>query len=107
MSSQEEQNKTSKKDVGVVKSALADWWDTEPFFVNEKGVKFWLDYHTTEYGKSRGLKDAYVWYTLEPDGTKTRLLTIDDKPAYENQDLEAMACHIDIVALAESYKEEK
>lgn len=73
-------------------------WETKPDFVNERGVRWWLDRSTTDYARSR-IKDAVVWLVQEPDGGMTRLLVVDGFIRYETQSIESMGTYIDLLKL--------
>lgn len=78
---------------------------TTPDFVNEKGVKWFLDKDLTRYCEredTNGVKlDMKVFIVETLDGHKTRMLIDKDGPVYENQKLEDMACHIDMIKLTQ------
>ena len=38
-----------------------------------------------------------MYFTEHPDGTRARLLVDCGRPVHEEQGLEAMACHIDVL----------
>jgi hypothetical protein len=74
--------------------------DTEPDFVNELGVKWWLHESLTKYaGKPLRtlprLDDAIVYITEQPDGYKTFVLVLQGGVMREDQSLEGMAYKID------------
>jgi hypothetical protein len=76
--------------------------DKPPEFVNEKGVKWWKDEHTTAYAQKEnhnGKKlDAVCWYIEEPCGRRTRVLIgKNGKFLGENQSLEGIGCRIDVL----------
>jgi hypothetical protein len=81
-------------------------FEGKPDFINEKGVKWWLDKQLTNYCEREDLNGIKlkmkVFYVEEPDGRKTRMLIDANGPVYENQKLEDMAVHIDILKLMES-----
>lgn len=73
-------------------------WD-KPDAENEL-CKFILDKQSTLYAQSKGLKDHQVFYTKEKSsGRVTRLLTENREVIYENQNLEVLCCHIDVISL--------
>lgn len=79
-------------------------WDTPPQFVNPDGVKFWLDQESTRYALSKKLKDVQVLFVEETNGNRTRLITQRGEPVYEHQNLENIACHLDIMQLNEQFE---
>lgn len=80
------------------------WERDEPDFINDTGIKWWLDKETTHYAKREnhnGTKLDYQVFVVEkPDGYKTRII-LDEKrqPIYEHQRLEDIAVKIDILKL--------
>ena len=71
----------------------------EPTFVNEKGVKWWLDKNLTPYAAQK-LGKARVWIVQEKNGRMTRLLERDGQIVADSGGLEQMACLIDITSIA-------
>lgn len=79
-------------------------FDDDPDFVNDLGVKWWLDKSLTEYatredGNGIGLSDITIWCVEKPNGYKTHIMTQGEEALYENQKLEDMAVHVDILKL--------
>jgi len=75
-----------------------------PDFVNEKGVKWWRDKLLTEHATradsfGTALPDHVAWLIEEPNGRRTYLLTADGDVLAESQQLETIACKIDIIKL--------
>lgn len=76
-------------------------FDGEPEFVNELGVKWWRDAHTTDYAQrpnARGTRlDAVCFGIEEPGGRRTRvLISRAEELIDEDQSLEGMAVKIDV-----------
>lgn len=82
-------------------------FDKTPDFVNEKGVKWWIDRDTTRYAHSKLNDKVAVWYIEEPDGNQCRLITENDEILYDNTSLEAVLCYIDILCVARKPHEDK
>jgi len=76
-------------------------WKTEPQFTNAEGVKWWVDKDSNSYVKRKGFdtNKVNVWYVERPDGYKTRIIIENGEMVYESQQLEAIAVHIDVMAL--------
>ncbi|RJQ30314.1 hypothetical protein C4565_00585 [Candidatus Parcubacteria bacterium] len=74
-------------------------WEKTPDHVNDKGVKWWVDKDTTRYAREKLGDNVVVWYTEEPNGRRTRLLTVGDEIEFETQQLEGMLFHIDMLNL--------
>jgi hypothetical protein len=89
----------------VGKVVIVSPFDTPPDFVNELGVKWWRDQHTTDYARR---KDAYgvsleaVGYYIElPEGGRTRLvLSKHGEVLAEGQSLDAVGTKIDLLKFA-------
>lgn len=79
---------------------LSPFDDQKPDFVNDEGVKWWIDKHESHYARHKLGTDAAVWYVQETSGRRTRLLTENNEILHEDQALEGMACYIDILAIA-------
>lgn len=80
-------------------------FQNEPDFINEIGVKWWLDKATTKYAKSADsigvTLDVVCFFIEETNGRRSRVLVSKDKGAiYENQNLEALLSKIDILKFA-------
>lgn len=75
----------------------------EPDFVNELGVKWWLDEGTTGYARNPDhtgtVLDAACYLVEEPDGSRTRVLVVDGAAEFENPRMEDMAVHIDMLKM--------
>ena len=76
-------------------------FDREPDFVNDIGVKWWLDDITTKHAKcedTNGISlNATCYYVELLDGTKTRvLLSGTGEIIEEDQTLEGIAVKIDM-----------
>lgn len=71
-----------------------------PDFVNEAGVKWWVDAALTRYAVNKLGEGHAVWAVEHPSGYKTRLLTHADSVKCEAPSIEGMAIKIDILAFA-------
>lgn len=85
--------------------------DKEPDFINEKGVKWWLDHTITKYAQTEdihGIKLEVVCWIIEmPDGYKTRVLVNKyNKVIEEDQTLEGIGSKIDIRKLSKRLDKE-
>ena len=77
-------------------------WDANllPDFVNDQGVKWWVDKELTRYARQKLGVDAAVWYVEETSGVRTRLLIDHGEILHNDTTYEGIAVHIDIVYLA-------
>lgn len=75
-------------------------FESDPDFVNERGVKWWIDKSMTSYARSPDEKgtelDAVCFFVEETNGRRTRLLTLNGMIIEDEQNLEQMAMKIDI-----------
>ena len=91
---------------------IFDVFETEPFFVNEEGTKWWHDEQLTSYCRKEdqfGTKfDGNVCYIETKEGYRSRVLVIDGKLVEEDQKLDSMAVKIEIrkLLIRELEKEE-
>ena len=88
--------------------------DKEPDFINEEGVKWWLDKSLTQYANQGDISlEIGVWIVETPDGAITRLATdANQRILKDTSVIEAMACLIDDEKKSREYekilqKEEK
>lgn len=88
--------------IGQESNPFSPFWEKQqPDFVNEQGVKWWLDKDSTRYASkenSNGISlDYQIFVVEEPDGRKTRLV-LDEKrkPVYEHTHIESIAVWLDI-----------
>ena len=84
-------------------------WENEPDFINEEGVKWWLDKSTTEYAREEDLNgtklDVKVWAVELPDKTRTRvIIDSDNNIICDNQSLEAILIRIDAAKILKGMK---
>lgn len=77
-------------------------WDDnlKPDFVNEAGVKWWVDPSLTRYAREPNVRDTKLddvicFYTEEPNGVKSRVLVRNQQVIFESQSLETIAVEID------------
>lgn len=69
----------------------------EPDFVNDQGVKWWLDHHSTSEAKKRGLSDVTVWIVCTPEEYYSRIILEGQEYEFESQQLEAIGTHLDLM----------
>lgn len=78
-------------------------WDKTPDYVNEIGVKWWLDKDTTDYANKKNINNkklnARCWFIEDTDKRRTRVLVYSDTNniLYESQSLESMLYTIDFL----------
>lgn len=78
-------------------------WDKTPDYVNEIGVKWWLDKDTTDYANKKNINNkklnARCWFIEDTDKRRTRVLVCSDTNniLYESQSLESMLHTIDFL----------
>lgn len=77
------------------------WEQRDPDFINELGIKWWLDKDTTSYAMKpdrHGTSlDVNIWVAKFPDDHITRLMINSSYEVIEDeQSLEAMAVKIDV-----------
>ncbi len=78
-------------------------WDKPPDYVNEIGVKWWLDKDTTNYANKKNINNkklnARCWFIEEIDKRRTRVLVCSNTNniLYESQSLESMLYTIDFL----------
>lgn len=81
---------------------LTDHFALKPDFINEK-AKFWIDHDSIDYAKSLNLKNIDIFFVEFLDtNERTRLISRDSKPLYENTSLESLLIWLDIMALNEN-----
>lgn len=75
-----------------------------PDFINEKGVKWWLNKYSTEYARKPDihgtrLKTITCYYTEEPDGNKGYVLVDEKKgiPVWHGSTFEGVGVWIDMM----------
>lgn len=86
----------------VNKVVVVTPFDTPPDFINELGVKWWRDPHTTDYAQRKdafGVSlDAVGYYVEMPEGGRTRLLLSKHGALLaEGQSLDALGTKIDVL----------
>lgn len=84
----------------------------EPDFVNEKGIKWWLDSSSTKYAQDPDidgvkLPEVVCYYVEEPDGRKSYVLidSVRRFPIWQGSSLEGVGCRIDLMKLDKKMKE--
>lgn len=97
MSTYDENKKEPTEKAGL--DLLKDQFSTPPDFVNEKGIKWWIDKDTTEYARNpdnNGIcLNVRCFLVQETSGRKTRVIVSDNSIIYENQNYEAFCTKID------------
>lgn len=83
---------------------MQDIFETTPDATNAEGTSFWLDKDNTAYAKRIGLKNVQVLYLKDKSGCKTRVIVEKGRYVFENQRLEDIAVHLDIMKLAKGKK---
>ncbi len=76
---------------------LKDIFETTPEAINKKGTCFWLDNFSTNYAKEIDLKDVKVFFLKDKSGYKTRVIVEKGEYVFENQKLEDICVHLDIM----------
>ncbi len=76
-------------------------WECKPDFINELGVKWWLDKETTQYARREdrnGIKLRVICYVIEEvNGRRTRVLIDEEREIIEeDQTLEGIGSKIDV-----------
>ena len=85
-------------------------WETrEPDFINEEGVKWWLDKHLTDYAnrednKGISLKNVKGFVVEKDDILEYVLVDYDNgSMVHSSQSLESVATHIDMMKIQKHY----
>lgn len=83
---------------------MFDAFSRNPDFINELGVKWWLDVDTTEYARKSDsfgtqLLEVTVFFIEKPSGERSRVIVDNGTICGEHQALEATACMIDVMKL--------
>lgn len=92
---------------------MKHFWEEESHFINELGIKWWLDEQTTKYATrpdSNGISlNLTVWVTEKPDEVKQYVIVNDaqHEVIFSHTVLENIACHIDILKCEEKFRHEK
>jgi len=81
----------------------------ESDFINEEGVKWWLDKSGTHYAQKpdaldRALPHVFVWYVEMPDGEKEYVLIEHEDPIYSSKKYEDIGAKIDMLKIADGFK---
>jgi len=74
----------------------------EPNFINEQGIKYWLDQSTSDYANRADIYGTRlkgkVFLVKRPDGYKTRLLIGENQTILaDSQTLDGIATKIDLL----------
>jgi len=79
------------------------WENKEPDFINELGVKWWIDHDTMKFTK---LNNKYQIFVINNNDMITRVITDNEKQTivYESQQLEAIGAFCDILNFMETDK---
>lgn len=79
----------------------------QPDFVNNEGVKWYFDAHTTKYARSDSLKGSgkgigtiRCYMVVFPSGESTRVVLDNNTPIYESTSLDAIGCFLDMLKLS-------
>ncbi|MDD5650451.1 MAG: hypothetical protein PHF86_08565 [Candidatus Nanoarchaeia archaeon] len=93
-------NKENNNINKTIKNTLLWWENQEPDFINEKGIKWWIDYNTIKYCK---LLNKYIIYVVKDNDYITRVIVDNEKKEiiFESQQLDAIACFCDVLKLYE------
>ena len=91
---------------------MDDGWDTiEPDFVNEEETKWWVDEDMMQYlgvlEEKHNIKwkeEIACWLVERKDGYRTRIIIVDNKPAYESQKMEFAAAFLDVKAVTAAFE---
>jgi len=83
---------------------LDDIFKTKPDFVNDTGIKWWVDKACTQWAREKNindvaLPDVVVFLIEEPSSRRTRVIVENGEVVFDNQNLEAIGAHIDIMKL--------
>lgn len=75
-------------------------FETEPFFVNEEGTKWWKDDSLTKYCRNPDINgivlNGTVCYVERADGYRTRVLVMNDKIIEEDQTMDGLGIKIEM-----------
>lgn len=77
-------------------------WDgdnTPPIHTDELGVKYWHDKSSQQYAKLKGVNVVCLFAEL-PTGERQRVIAENGRVMFEATSLDAIACHIDVMAFA-------
>lgn len=82
-----------------------EWFnfDVEPDFINEQGVKWWIDKSTTQYAREEDqygtTLNAIGWVAETPTGSQSRVLIDEDTKAIiaESPQMEGIGVKIDLL----------
>ena len=79
----------------------------KPYYINEKGIIWWIDEDINNYLKESKLYPKYSGFIVKDNDSISRVLVNNTsyQVEYSSQELEAMACHVDILRLAEEMEE--
>lgn len=71
----------------------------DPYFVNDEGVKFWVEETLTKAAKNKfkDVKDIGVFVVEPLNKQPIYLIVKNGLPIYENTQYEAVATHLDIM----------
>lgn len=79
-------------------------FDRPPDFINEKGVQWWHDKSSTQYGIGLGLLYVVVFLVELPNGVRERaivgIVEGESTILYTSQNLDAIGAHLDMMAFA-------
>ncbi len=76
---------------------------TTPRFVNELGIKWWLEPESTNYVRKSGQHpDLSVWVAQHPDASSEYVLFCGTQIEYTSTSLEGICAHADMLHFATS-----
>lgn len=82
-------------------------FDSEPDFINDEGVKWWKDEHSTRYATKPDMHetslDMSVWLVENADGKRNRVIVDNQLKTviHEDSTLEGIGVKIDMLKLIE------
>lgn len=88
---------------------MVNFWETEdPVYVDDKGVKWWVDEYITQYcrqeSKSGGYLKRFIAYVLQyPDGKLERVLICNDEIIAKSNTSEGIIAEVDKLKLKVAY----
>ena len=81
--------------------------NSKPDFVNELGVKWWIDKSSTNYARNPDFNDIVldvVCYIVKfPNGKFERVIVQNGEIEFSSQKIEDIGCHIDIMKTQKAF----
>lgn len=91
----------------ILEAVTPFWEKNDPDFINDKGIKWWLDKDLTKYARNKPNCEQMIAYVVkEPSGELNRLLVENEEIIYGTQVLEDLCVHIDIESFARETKKD-